>query len=85
MTSTEAAALRDLVLRTSAAVPAIDALRLAKVYVAIRTDSPREGSSLGILSGSEPGDSTTDYRHGGRVRQTSHSRAQGETGDRLNA
>ena len=52
MTSTEAAALRDLVLQTEAAVPAIDPRRLAQVYVAIRANSERE---------------TPEGRHSGKV------------------
>ena len=35
MTSAEAAALRDILLHEEAAVPAVDARRLAEVYVAI--------------------------------------------------
>ena len=42
MTSAEAAALRDIFLREEIAVPAIDARRLAEVYVAIRARAERD-------------------------------------------
>jgi hypothetical protein len=45
MTSAEAAALRDLVLRGDANVPSIEPQRFAKAYIATRRSRPEPGSA----------------------------------------